>query len=83
MAHVRDPVDGHGIGRLVLLDPHPHGPELGDGGVDVRDAPGHLGLGVLGADGALRHDELRAAAAPEDDAVVRDPREAISRPRTP
>ena len=70
MTHVRDAVDGDGIGRLVLLDPDAAGAEVVDGGPDVRDAPGDLGLGVGGADRAQRD---RDCVPPPQRKTIRSP----------
>jgi hypothetical protein len=47
MAHVGDAVSRDRVGRLVLLDPHAAAAQLVDRGMDIRDTPRHLGLGVL------------------------------------
>ncbi len=61
MTHVGDAVRRHRVGRLVLLDADAASAKVGEGRRDVRDAPGHLGLRIRGAERAGRHDELRSA----------------------
>ena len=70
-------VTGSGASYSSIVDAA--GPQVGDRRVDVGDAPGDLGLGVGGADRARGDDELRAAAAAEDDPVPGPPAGAQAR----
>src|SRR4029450_9339021 len=67
---VGDAVLGLEAGQVVVLNLDPARTELGDLGAQVRYLPGHLGLLVGGADGALGHVQVGAAAALEHDSGV-------------
>jgi hypothetical protein len=70
VTHVGDAVRCDRVGSLVFLDADTPSPEVAEGRSDVWNAPGHLGLGIGGADRAERHDQLRTGAGAEDDAVA-------------
>src|ERR1051326_3825185 len=71
MAHVGDAIHGHGIWRRVLLDTHAPSAQIGDGRVDVRHTPCHLGLSIRSADRAEGDRDLRSAPGAKDDPVTR------------
>src|SRR5206468_368706 len=59
------PVLGRQAGHVELLEHHTSVPEVRDGGVDVVDLPGHLGVHPRGGARRLEQRELAARAAVE------------------